>query len=82
MRISDDTLPINIGDFSWLTASGVRHLAMLLPCGHHANLPVEGDRRWQWNGDEDAPSLTPSILCCPGDCNWLGYMTVGALRSV
>jgi hypothetical protein len=25
-------------------------------------VPVRGDRKWDWNGSADAPTLTPSVL--------------------
>ena len=28
---------------------------------HHA-IPVDGSRGWQWNGDTERPTLTPSVL--------------------
>ena len=97
VRDADNSLPQTHGHFAWQTDAPQRHLAMRLPCGHVANLPVEGPRAWQWNGDENKPSLTPSIFCksklvkteqpdgsverSNGDC-WHGYMTEGRLVSV
>lgn len=41
----------------------------------------EGTRPlWDWNGDEDKPSLTPSILRTAG-CKWHGYLTDGVFKS-
>lgn len=41
----------------------------------------EGQRPlWDWNGDEDKPTLTPSIQRTAG-CRWHGYLTDGVFRS-
>ena len=82
-RIDDDDLPTRVGDYSWQTETATRHLTMLLPCGHYATLPVEGDRAWQWDGNENEPTLNPSIQCLgksfnqnPAPC-WHGYLRAG-----
>ena len=31
-------------------------------CGHHHGVPVSGDTAWEWNGDVDNPTISPSIL--------------------
>ncbi len=36
-----------------------------------------GGAGWDWNGDIDAPSFTPSIDC-KGGCGWHGFITAGA----
>jgi hypothetical protein len=86
MRMRDNLLPDMAGRFSWQTESDHRHLAMRLPCGHVANLPVAGPKAWRWDGNEDTPTLTPSIQCMsksvnqqPAPC-WHGYITAGELR--
>lgn len=40
---------------------------------------------WAWDGNEDRPTLNPSILHIvnkPGDCGWHGYLTEGVWRTV
>lgn len=37
-----------------------------------------GERVWGWNGDEEKPTLFPSILTPD---QWHGYMTAGRLES-
>ncbi len=37
-----------------------------------------GDRVWGWDGDEEKPTLTPSIDA-PGE--WHGYLRAGMLES-
>ena len=45
-------------------------------CGHEDYLPVDdGERGWALTGQEDAPTLQPSILHRP--CGWHGYLTNG-----
>ena len=37
---------------------------------------------WEWDGDEDRPTLTPSIGCGPSEeRDWHGYMTRGRLEA-
>ena len=59
--------------------------------GHHSvhtlRIYQEGDPippkpSWQWDGNEDTPTLTPSIACgMPKGCDWHGYMTAGRLEA-
>jgi Family of unknown function (DUF6527) len=36
---------------------------------------------WAWDGDTDAPTLTPSINCV-GGCGWHGFITDGKVVGV
>ena len=37
---------------------------------------------WQWDGNEDTPTLTPSIRCGPeGHTHWHGYITAGRIEA-
>ena len=37
---------------------------------------------WEWDGNEDKPTLAPSIACGrPKGCDWHGYMTAGRLEA-
>ncbi len=40
--------------------------------------PAGGPRVWGWDGNEDKPTLTPSIHALG---QWHGFMTAGRLRS-
>lgn len=40
---------------------------------------IAGNRIWQWDGNFDQPTLTPSIHAVGA---WHGYFTAGFLRSV
>lgn len=47
--------------------------------------PVQGKPHWTWNGNREAPSLTPSILVHPypgWTDGWHGYLTDGKLITV
>lgn len=64
--------------------NGVRFLYVCLPGDTHLNAikVTRGDsgaeRTWGWDGNEDKPTLTPSILV-PGE--WHGFLESGRLRS-
>lgn len=54
-------------------------------CGRHGYLPLNRDRAatqqpsWDWNGDVQNPTLSPSILSqtSRGGCGWHGYLRSG-----
>src|ERR1700690_2167119 len=77
----------NAGDFTWEIRDGARYIVVALPLGLLAdnylinNLPVaKGSgtrgREWGWDGNEDAPTLTPSIHCIG---HWHGWVQTGKL---
>lgn len=47
-------------------------------CGQEGYLPFmpEASPSWEWNGDMQRPTLTPSILQRNG-CRWHGYLRNG-----
>jgi len=50
-------------------------------CGYTSWLPVtQEDRGWEWDGNREAPTLTPSILQSGLPCKWHGYLTAGEFR--
>lgn len=62
----------------------VKGVAFRCPCGcgHESWLPIgRGERGWEWNGSEDAPTLTPSILQSGLPCKWHGFLTNGKFVS-
>lgn len=76
----------NPGDFWW---SGVR-LTFICPCGcgdvggvavgkdlndRDGNHPV-----WQWDGNYEHPTITPSIRFLSG-CKWHGMLTAGVFKG-
>src|SRR5262245_20984876 len=75
------------GDFSWSPETlkdGSRYLYISLPgeSSMHAIKVMRSDpgveRVWGWDGNEDKPTLTPSIHS-PGV--WHGYLRNGRLES-
>lgn len=69
------------GDGAWRNRDdGKAHqLWFVCPCGCHTIQAVSvfaGDRGWQWNGDLDKPTLTPSIQLIDG-CDWHGFLKDG-----
>ncbi|MBD3571621.1 hypothetical protein EJ082_01340 [Brevundimonas diminuta] len=60
-------------------------IAFICPCGckREGYLPVKPDDpgpRWDWNGDRERPTLTPSVLF-RGGCEWHGFLTAGEWRQ-
>ena len=50
-------------------------------CGFESWLPIGREQRgWEWDGNREAPSLTPSILQSGMPCKWHGYLTSGEFR--
>jgi hypothetical protein len=47
-------------------------------------LPLQGEGAWNWNGDKESPTLTPSILVHGSQGQqdkWHGFLTNGKLVS-
>lgn len=61
----------------------VRRGRAVLPCAHNPDgqcdfrlgEPVP-DKVWAWDGNVEAPTLTPSVNCL-GGCGWHGHVTNG-----
>lgn len=53
-------------------------IMFICPCGckQVVQIPITGENSWSWNGDEDNPTLTPSIARMDG-CKWHGFLTNG-----
>ncbi len=84
----DDIYKLEVGDFYWHDGK----CYVRLPAdgrGYNRGLPVYrgGEPKpasvaWQWDGDPDRPTLTPSIRALDGDETvWHGYMTAGRLEA-
>lgn len=65
---------------------GMRRLSFKCPCGCGmlAGIRVRNDgqhtaKGWEWNGDEDKPTVKPSIKINNG--HWHGYLTDGKFVS-
>lgn len=51
-------------------------------CGYDSWLPVNrGADCWIWDGNREAPTVTPSILQSGLPCKWHGFLTAGEFRS-
>ena len=48
-------------------------------CGSDCWVPVNVPHGWQWDGNEQAPTLTPSLG--QGCCSWHGYLKAGRFIS-
>lgn len=77
-----------IGD--WAFELDEQHIWIRLPNGSDqgdlVRLPIERSADsprphpwWLWNGDREAPTLTPSILNRGAGDEWHGWMTAGVL---
>ena len=43
---------------------------------------LTSDKSWGWDGNEDRPTLNPSIACGPEEeRDWHGYMSAGQLEA-
>ena len=60
---------------------GIRGIEFLCPCcGTPSYLNLIASHPgpfWSWNGDEDKPTLKPSIFNTGMKCRWHGYLTDG-----
>jgi len=74
------------GDFCWgdLNEHGVRYLYIVLP-GYNRPDAIrtkrdvsDGPRCWVWDGNEDKPTLSPSLHWVG---HWHGYLKNGRLES-
>lgn len=76
-----------VGEFAWSEENGKRYIAVALPGGDTSNgyvlnyLRVGGESNspgvhWGWDGNEDAPTLTPSLHCIG---HWHGWVRNGML---
>ena len=79
----------NVGEFAWDDQGDGRHLAVLLPSptsaapDNYAYIRIrvaQGGNvsgvHWGWNGDEDKPTLTPSVHA---HGHWHGWVRDGML---
>jgi hypothetical protein len=88
-RVDDSSSIDNVGEFTWTEVAGIRHILFAIPDPKpHClddyvmnQLPVRlGEntpgKSWVWDGNEDAPTLTPSVHCLG---HWHGWVRAGAL---
>ena len=73
---------------NWTFDKDDQTILIVMPDGKIAGLPLspEAGRKfhdgshWNWDGNRDAPTITPSILDVV--TGWHGYMRAGQLESV
>lgn len=75
------------GEISYTTNAGSDDIAGLLfrcPCGcgvvsgvTFKNGPLEAGPEWSWDGDEESPTVKPSIRRVGVGCNYHGFLTDG-----
>jgi hypothetical protein len=80
----------NPGDYllSKNSQGQVIDLAFCCPCGCgvvsgiriDTGNPRQPEPKWQWNGNENCPTVTPSIRKLNG-CKWHGFLTDGVFWS-
>ena len=67
------------------TVDEATHVYVRLPDGTPGEIPICGKatqpngHSWEWDGNFEAPTITPSIDASPG---WHGYLTAGVWSSV
>ena len=78
------------GSGQWVNghrSGAVAALDFVCPCGcgkvRSVDVAIGGNKRhhvWNWNGDRERPTLSPSLDCLTG-CRWHGWLTDGQFRS-
>ena len=75
--------PTSLGEFYWDLQDGKRQLVVMLPspgngllCNWPVTHPNGGGHQWTWDGDEDAPTLHPSLHAAG---IWHGWVRAGRL---
>lgn len=69
------------GRFDWHRGGKQDQLWFFCPGCNLANmLPVSGSGAWRWDGNLDAPTLEPSILCLTGKIRCHSFMRAGRLQ--
>ena len=88
----DDGIPIRKelppGAASWThwysRPDEIAGLQFVCPCGCGAigYVNVSGDKKplWQWDGNKEKPTLSPSIQRTSG-CRWHGYLRAGVFQE-
>lgn len=80
------------GEWAWVVMEEGADPAFLVygcPCGNNCQVTnciipvvrVKEPKSWEWDGDWDAPTLSPSIQRRI-QCDWHGYLTKGVFESV
>ena len=52
-----------------------------IPITRGDQIEEQANRKWHWDGNEDEPTITPSIGCdAPPRCGWHGNITKGETK--
>lgn len=88
LRENIDDIQENGGVGDWSFTKDDTHIAIQLHAGMKglAILPIKDQANaWQWDGNRDAPTLSPSILHWGGGkdapATWHGYLRAGKLET-
>ena len=66
----------------WVDEAGTEHRQIDFVPRQGAPIPPH-EPWWQWDGDEDHPTLKPSIICGPVESpHWHGHMQNGTLTGL
>jgi hypothetical protein len=63
------------------------HIFLVLPTPNASVciLPIDGSRGWQWDGNREKPTITPSIFHDPSNPrsghHWHGFVTAGEMKG-
>lgn len=73
------------GAFCWVTDDEGRRIIYACPRGQWCAVPIHPNAlpsgaSWRWDGNEETPTLTPSINCV-GGCRWHGFITAGRMTN-
>ena len=60
----------------WCRGGKKRICSVDLTLGPQLEADEHGRRRWHWDGNMEAPTVTPSIGC-DAKCGWHGHITAG-----
>ena len=74
----------DVGQFRWETGGKFRTLVLSIPCHseyapmgfQYIRLPVNCENCWKWDGNEDKPTLNPSVDAVGV---WHGWIKKGKL---
>ena len=83
-RVADYEHAKNPGDFFIIIEGEHHRLHFLCPCGcgqlGGVNINQADPHAWRWDGNEEAPTISPSILFLDG-CKWHGYLKGGVFKT-
>lgn len=84
--VAGDEWPEEPGQFKLILTPGDRRFVFGCPRGRTCAVALRPDTlpngaSWEWNGNEQSPTLTPSINCV-GGCGWHGFVTNGEMTGV